>query len=157
MCETSFVHHILYYGSFFLLFLSLTFPHNMKQHHTFNLITHVFFTLPLCCLFHHKRHGKSTRVVMVTKDAPSHWIGNTNTRTSAMLSICPHTATLVWLLGLWCHSSHSSTCVWDEGLDGNHCHFNTTCGTHTSETVMGATHSCPCFIHSMVCVNHHHI
>ena len=38
---------------------------------------------------------------------------------------------LVWLFGLWCHSSHSSTCVWDEGWDGNHCHFNATCGTHT--------------------------
>ena len=89
---------------------------------------------------------------MVTKEAPSHWIGNTNTRTSAMPSICPHTATLVRLLGLWCHSSHSSTCVCDEGWDGNHRHFNTACGTHTSETVMGGTpHACPCFIHSMMC------
>ena len=42
--------------------------------------------------------------------------------------------------------------VWDERWHDNNCHFNTTCGTHTSETVTGGTpHACPCFIHSMVC------
>ena len=125
-------------------FFSLTLIHPLTPHQP--LITTIPSIPCVWCV------REETRVVMVIKGAPSHWIGNINTRTSAMLSICTHTH----LPGFLAFGAALHTFPRVCGMKGGTATITTStphvAHTYTSETVTGGTpHACPCFIHSMAC------
>ena len=129
------------------------FPHNMKQPHTFNLITHVFSHSLCVVLFPHlscggrDKSGDGDQGGTITLD----WQHQHKDQCHAI-----HLHTHSHLCGFLAFAAALHTPPHVCGMKGGMATIATStphvAHAHTNETVIGGTpHACPCFIHSMVC------